>query len=186
MRTLQRSLAATLAVVLSAAAVSAQTTSKANGSGVPDGFAGQFLSQFNNSMSKLVALAEATPADKFAWSPGPGVMSVAKVHAHIAHYNYRYPSRAMGVGLPASIGLDTLESVASKAAVVQLLKQSGDYVRAAVAGLSEAQLAAPTRLYGQDVQKWAVLFQLLAHMNEHLGQSIAYARMNAIVPPWSQ
>ena len=45
--------------------------------------------------------------------------------------------------------------------------------------------ASQTRLYGRDVQRWAVLFQLLAHMNEHLGQSIAYARMNGVVPPWS-
>jgi hypothetical protein len=43
-----------------------------------------------------------------------------------------------------------------------------------------------TELYGRDVEKWAVLVQLVAHMNEHLGQSIAYARMNGIVPPWSR
>jgi hypothetical protein len=26
---------------------------------------------------------------------------------------------------------------------------------------------------------------MLNHLHEHLGQSIAYARMNAVVPPWS-
>jgi hypothetical protein len=30
-----------------------------------------------------------------------------------------------------------------------------------------------------------VFFELALHMHEHLGQSIAYARMNTIVPPWT-
>ncbi len=60
-----------------------------------------------------------------------------------------------------------------------------DHVRAVVAGMSDGDLEAGTRLYGRDVAKWAVLLQLVAHMNEHLGQSIAYARTNGVVPPWS-
>jgi uncharacterized damage-inducible protein DinB len=52
--------------------------------------------------------------------------------------------------------------------------------------MSDEQLAKSTTLYGRTVPQWAVLFQLVAHMNEHLGQSIAYARSNGVVPPWSQ
>ena len=152
---------------------------------MPAGFRQEFLGQFNSSMSKFIALAQAMPAEKFAWSPGPGVMPVAKVYAHVAHYNYRYPSQNMSVALPSSVKLDTLEAVAAKEQVLALLRQSGEFVRAAVKEMPDDQLAAQTRLYGRDVQRWAVLFQLLAHMNEHLGQSIAYARMNGIVPPWS-
>jgi uncharacterized damage-inducible protein DinB len=165
--------------------LSAGAQSAAGSQAMPAGFRQEFLGQFNISMSKFIALAEAMPAEKYAWSPGPGVMSVAKVYAHVAHYNYRYPSLNMSVALPAGVRLDTLEAVAAKAAVLGLLRQSGEFVRAAVNEMSESQLAAQTRLYGRDVQRWAVLFQLLAHMNEHLGQSIAYARMNAVVPPWS-
>ena len=152
---------------------------------MPAGFRQEFLGQFNGSMSKFIALAEAMPAEKYAWSPGTGVMPVAKVYAHVAHYNFRYPSQNMSVALPATVKLDTLEAVAAKAQVLALLRQSGDFVRTAVNQMPDAQLAGQTRLYGRDVQRWAVLFQLLAHMNEHLGQSIAYARMNGVVPPWS-
>lgn len=183
MRKLQSALAGTLAVLSIAVAANAQ--SGASSKATSAAFGPEFLGQFNSSMSKFIALAEAMPADKYAWSPGPGVMSVAKVYAHVAHYNYRYPSQNMAVALPTAVRLDTLEAVATKAQVVALLRQSADYVRAAVNQMPEAQLAAQTRLYGRDVQRWAVLFQLLAHMNEHLGQSIAYARMNGIVPPWS-
>ena len=50
----------------------------------------------------------------------------------------------------------------------------------------DADLDAPTRLYGREVASWPVLWQLVAHMNEHLGQQIAYARMNRVAPPWSR
>ena len=52
--------------------------------------------------------------------------------------------------------------------------------------MSDEELQGQTRLYGRDVANWAVLFQLVTHMNEHLGQSIAYARSIGVVPPWSQ
>ena len=78
------------------------------------------------------------------------------------------------------------QSTAAKADVVALLRSSREHVQQLVRGMTDEQLAAPTRLYGRDVPQWSVLLQLLAHMNEHLGQSIAYARMNGVVPPWSQ
>ena len=146
----------------------------------------EFLAQFQSSMSKFVALAEAMPADKFAWSPGEGVMTVAHVYAHVAHYNFAYPSQNMGVALPAGIGLDTLERVRDKAQVVAMLKSSASFVTKAMAQKSDADLGAATELYGRKVPQWSVLLQLVSHMNEHLGQSIAYARMNGVVPPWSR
>jgi len=156
-----------------------------SGQGLPS-FKEEFLQQFNASMGKLVALAEAMPAEKYGWSPGPGVMTVAKVYAHIAHYNFGYPTQNLGVAVPAGVKLDTLEGVAAKAQVVALLKRSGDFVRTSVGALSDGKLGEGTNLYGRRVAGNAVLFQLVAHMNEHLGQSIAYARSNGVVPPWSQ
>ena len=152
----------------------------------PAAMRAELLGQFESSMQKFVALAEAMPADKFAWSPGEGVMPLGHVLAHVAHYNYAYPATAMGIPAPAGIQLDTLEGVRTKEALLPLLRRSGDYVREAVRAMPDAELAKGTRLYGRDTQEWAVLLQLVAHMNEHLGQSIAYARMNGVVPPWSR
>jgi uncharacterized damage-inducible protein DinB len=146
----------------------------------------ELLAQFDMSARKFEALAEAMPADKFGWSPGPGVMTVARVFGHVARYNYGYPSENMGVAAPAGVGLDTLERMTDKAQLVALLRQSAEYVRQAVRQMPDEQLARPTQLYGREVPQWSVLLQLVAHMNEHLGQSIAYARMNGVVPPWSQ
>jgi uncharacterized damage-inducible protein DinB len=152
----------------------------------PTGAREQLLVQFNNSASKFEQLAAAMPADKFNWSPGPGVMSVARVYAHVANYNYRYPSQNMGVAAPRGINLDTLEQMTDKAQILALLKSSAEYVRQSVKQMPEAQLTRTTQLYGDTVPQWSVLLQLVAHMNEHLGQSIAYARMNNVTPPWSR
>lgn len=146
----------------------------------------ELLMQFTMSMRKFVALADAMPADRFTWKPEKDAMEVGHVYAHVANYNYYYPSSAMGVAAPAALKLDTLEAMRDKAQIVQLLKSSAEHVRAAIAAMPADQLEKPTKLYGRDVPHWAVLVQLVAHMNEHLGQSIAYARSNNIVPPWSR
>jgi uncharacterized damage-inducible protein DinB len=171
---------------LAAAALLLAGAAGAVGAQTPANFREEFLLQFDASASKFEALAAAMPVDKFTWSPGPGVMPVARVYAHVARYNYGYPSQNMGVAAPPGIGLDTLERMTDKAQVVALLKSSAEYVRQAVRQMPDSQLARPTQLYGRTTPQWSVLLQLVAHMNEHLGQSIAYARMNGVVPPWSQ
>jgi uncharacterized damage-inducible protein DinB len=152
----------------------------------PASFRGEFLQQFDYAMSRVVALAEALPAEKYASRPAAGVMPLARVYAHIARFNYHYPATAMGVAAPPGIDPDTLERVADKAQLLPLLRASAEHVRQAVRRMPEAQLARPTVLYGRRVPQWAVLLQLVAHMNDHLGQSIAYARVSGVVPPWSR
>ena len=170
--------AVALGVAIGAGSVAAQNA--------PPSSREELLMQFNNSASKFEALAAAMPADKFNWSPGPGVMTVAQVYAHVAHYNYRYPSQNMKVAAPRGVALDTLERMTDKAQIVALLRSSAEYVRQNVKQMPDAQMSEPTELYGRTVPQWSVLLQLVAHMNEHLGQSIAYARMNGVVPPWSR
>jgi uncharacterized damage-inducible protein DinB len=146
----------------------------------------ELMMQFETSMNKFIALAGAMPAEKYTWSPGEGVMEVGHVFMHVARYNYLYPSENMGVAAPAGVDLDGMEAVRAKEHVVRALEQSRAYVREAVGAMTPEVLAQQTRLYGRDVQSWAVLVQLVAHMNEHLGQSIAYARMNGVAPPWAR
>ena len=153
----------------------------------PPGFRGEFLQQYNLSMSKFISLAMAMPEDKYGWSPGEGVNNVRRVYLHVGRYNYNYPEMSLGVAAPAGLNADSVEvSTRSKEQVVAYLRQSREHVRTVVANMTDEQLSRPTDLYGRQVPQWAVLMQLVAHMNEHLGQSIAYARMNGVTPPWSQ
>ena len=152
----------------------------------PLNYRDEFADHFERSSRKLVMLSKAIPEDLYAWSPGEGVMSIARVYAHIASYNYLYLEESLGVDAPPGVDWQNFESITDKATVVRLLEQSIEHVRASVKGMGEAELTGPTMLYGRSVAGWAVLFQLLAHMNEHVGQSVAYARMNDVVPPWSR
>lgn len=174
--------AAVVAIALPAA------TEAQNGAPASDGSAVRrvMMDHFNSSMEKFIALAEATPADRFDWKPQKDAMPVGQVYGHVARYNYGYLRSSMGVSMPAGIRADTLEAMRDKQQLIQLLKASAEHVRKSVGAMPAAQMDAETTLYGQRVPHWAVLVQLVAHMNEHLGQSIAYARANDVVPPWSR
>ena len=165
------------ALLFSPAAASAQST--------PADFRDEAMNHFERSSRKIVRLSAAMPESLYTWTPMDGTMHVAQVYMHLARYNYRYLSQELGLELPAHIDLSTMEAVTEKDRVTAAFRESVDYVRRQVAALAEDDLTRTTRLYGREVPGWAVLFQLVAHMNEHVGQSVAYARMNGIVPPWS-
>ena len=145
----------------------------------------EFMHHFRQSTRKIMSLAEAMPEDLYTWSPGPGVMPVGQVYMHIARYNYFYPETALGIPAPSDIDVPNLESITDKAKVTKLLRQSVEHVRQHVSRMTTEDLTRTTTLYRRQIAGWAVLFQLLAHMNEHVGQSVSYARTNGIVPPWS-
>lgn len=146
----------------------------------------EVMGHFESSITKIIALADAMPAESYSWKPSADAMPVGQVFAHIARYNFFYPASSMAIPAPASIRLDTLEAMRNKAQIVALLTQSAGHVRRSLSSMSSDDLAKSTTLYGRTVPRWAVMIQLVAHMNEHLGQSIAYARSNNVVPPWSR
>lgn len=151
------------------------------------GFGEELRGQFEGSAEKLVALAGAMPAESYSWQPMEGVYTVAAAYMHVARYNYMYPDLYLGVDAPAGVDYGSLEErVTTKDEALRILAASLDHVRGIMDAMSDADLAKPTELYGREVENWAVLLQLVTHMNEHLGQSIAYARMNRVVPPWSR
>lgn len=154
----------------------------------PPGFLQEFEGQFGASSSKLVALAEAMPESTYDWSPGEGVASVARVYMHIARYNYMYPHENLGRDspVPRAEYMRWEDEVRDKAEVVQILEESMEYVVSVYERMSAEDMNREVTLYGRQVGEWAVLLQLVTHMNEHLGQSIAYARTNDVVPPWSR
>ena len=151
----------------------------------PEAVRDDLLQHFNYSSSKVLQLSEAIPAELFDWSPGEDIMSVGHVFAHIARYNYMYLEDNLGVAAPAGIDLDTLEEIRDKDRLVGILKESVRHAQKTIMALNSEELTQESVLYGRDVKGWSVIVQLVTHLNEHTGQSVAYARMNGIVPPWS-
>lgn len=147
-----------------------------------DGFRAEFVTNLDEVQKKVISLAEATPADKFTWRPSPGVRSISEVYMHIAGGNY-FLATFLGVDPPKSNG-DIEKTITKKADVIKELKRSFDHLRAAAAGVHD--LETPVKMFGTPTTHRGVLVTIISHLHEHLGQSIAYARMNGVVPPWSQ
>jgi uncharacterized damage-inducible protein DinB len=136
---------------------------------------------------QLAALAEAIPANKYAWRPAPGVRSTSEVFMHIALANFWLLSAAGGPKMPSDITSDNMEkTVTNKAEVIRWLTRSLDAVKNAHAGISAADLQKKVKIEGRDATADGVYLRIIVHANEHMGQLIAYARMNGIVPPWSK
>lgn len=148
------------------------------------GFRHEFLSQQDRLEKEVLGLAEATPADKYGWRPGPGVRSISEVYMHIAGANYFLLGFA-GVKPPAGLDREMEKNVTEKSKVIDELKKSFAHVRAGIAATSDADLDKPVKFFGSDSTVRGVLLTAANHEHEHLGQSIAYARMNGIVPPWT-
>ncbi len=151
----------------------------------PQGFRGDFLAQLSDVESKLEQLAEAVPQEKYGWRPGEGVRSVSEVFVHVSRSNYMLPSM-IGVKPPEGLPKEMEKTITEKAKVLQTLRESFAYIRDVVLKLPDADLGKPAKFFGRETTVQGVLFSIANHMHEHLGQSIAYARTNGVVPPWSR
>src|SRR5450759_460457 len=135
---------------------------------------------------QLVALAEAIPAEKFAWRPAPGVRSTSEVFMHVAGANFGLLS-ITGIKMPADWkSADMEKTVTAKAEVINWLKRSLDAVKSAHAGIKPADLQRKVKVEKRDATVDGMYLRIIVHANEHMGQLVAYARMNGIVPPWSE
>ena len=134
---------------------------------------------------KFVDLATAVPADKYGWRPAEGVRSIGEVFLHIANANYNIPN-LMGTPLPAGFDPKTFEkSTTDKAQIIEALNKSFASAHAAIEAMTNADFNKPLPKLGPDANYGDVIYILVTHAHEHLGQSIAYARMNGVVPPWT-
>lgn len=143
-----------------------------------------FLQDFDSVEKKYIDLAEAIPADKFNWRPSEGVRSVSEVFMHVASANYMIPSM-IGVKPPEGDFSELEKNVTAKAEVIAKTKESLAHIRQGVKGIPASDLDKSIKMFGRDSTTSGALVLILNHMHEHLGQLIAYARMNSIVPPWS-
>jgi hypothetical protein len=66
------------------------------------------------------------------------------------------------------------------------LKRSLDAVKTAHAAVSAGDLRRKVTIEGRDATVDGMYLRIIVHANEHMGQLVAYARMNGIVPPWSK
>jgi uncharacterized damage-inducible protein DinB len=151
----------------------------------PEGIWQGYDGEWRHVSSQLLALAEATPEEKFAWRPAPGVRSTSEVFMHIALANF-YLLSVTGPKMPADMKEGMEKSVTSKADVINWLKRSLDAVKSAHLAVTPKDLERKVHIEDRDATVDGMYLRIIVHANEHMGQLIAYARMTGVAPPWSK
>src|SRR5258707_9535994 len=151
----------------------------------PEGIWQGYDGEWRHVSAQLIALAEATPAEKFAFRPVPGVRSTSEVYMHLAIANF-YLLSVTGPKMPADLSENMEKTVTSKAEVIAWLKRSLDAVKTAHAAATPKDLGRQVKIAGRDATVDGMYLRIIVHANEHMGQLIAYARMTVVVPPWSK
>lgn len=189
-----------VAVLLGAVVVAAPLSAQEHGHAAGDEHEGAppYITAIANDLAfaerKIIALAEAIPEEDWTWRPGEGVRSVGEVFQHIAADNYFMPAM-VGVDAPAETGIrgDDYETAVAyetrsmnRAETLAALRASFDHLRGALDDVDHDDLHAMHSFFGNEMSGMEVWIVTATHVHEHLGQSIAYARSNGIVPPWSR
>ena len=150
----------------------------------PEGIWQGYDGEWRHVTQQLIALAEATPEEKFSWRPAPGVRSTSEVYMHIAEANF-YLLSVTGPKMPSDMKEGMEKTVTAKADVISWLKRSLDAVRQAHLAVTPKDLQRKVRIADRDAAVDGMYLRIIVHANEHMGQLIAYARMTGVVPPWS-
>jgi uncharacterized damage-inducible protein DinB len=177
---------------LALSAVSAAIAQQPAGAPAPadaptTGYRAEFLRELADLETKYVRLAEQMPAEKYSWRPAEGVRSVGEVFLHVAAANFNLTRR---IGTPAPAGFTPQgyeKSMTDKAKIVEQLKESFAHMRNAAIKAPDADADKTMPWFGgSTITQRGFLVFIVRHAGEHLGQSIAYARVNGIVPPWTE
>jgi uncharacterized damage-inducible protein DinB len=146
---------------------------------------GQALLDLETMQKKFVDLANALPADKMTWRPSADSRSFAEVFLHVAGERYGILN-LMGAETPAGVDRKGLEkSTTDRAQIVAELNKSWDFTEKTIKGMTNADFAKLLPKLGPQANAGDVVYILVADAHEHLGQSVAYARENGIIPPWT-
>ena len=166
----------------------AQTQNSASQDKTPPSYdmKAQAIVDLQGLQKKYTELAESIPADKYTWRPEPGARSVSELFLHVASANYGIPTMMTGTTPAPDFQREGFEkSTTDKAKIIEQLNKSFAYALAAVQDMSNADFAKAEKKLGPDANDGDVIYLLVTHNHEHLGQSIAYARVNGITPPWT-
>jgi uncharacterized damage-inducible protein DinB len=147
----------------------------------PAGMQAAFGKDAGELSDKFTGLARVM-SGKYDWKPGQGVRSVGDVFNWIVEEN--------GILVGALSGTPNTGAkpapITDPEKLQETLKASYVNLQKAITGLSDNDLQARVKLFGRDMTKQGALMLILGDQHEHLGQSIAYARSNGVVPPWSK
>lgn len=152
---------------------------------LPEGIFKGYDGELKHVTEQLISLAQAIPAEKYSWRPGPGVRSTSEVMMHIATANL-YLLSLTGRKMEPEITPEFEKKITSKPEVIQWLKRSLAAVKTSHDATTATAMRRTVKTFVGPATVHDVFERILIHNNEHMGQLVAYARINGVVPPWSQ
>ena len=147
----------------------------------PTKFQSAFGEDAGTLSKKFTGLARVM-AGKYEWKPGQGVRSVGDVFNLIVEENGLLANALTG---KTNTGAEPAP-ITDPGKMQDALKASYANLQKAITGLSNNDLTTHVKLFGEEMTKQDAVMLILEDQHEHLGQSIAYARTNGVVPPWSK
>ncbi len=139
---------------------------------------------------KFIGLAQEFDESQYDWRPMEGVRSVSDVFALIIAECHVFPA-AWGheppAGAASGFGAEIRRAGAlSRTEIISELGSAFDHLIGVVRGMDNTERVAGSDYFGRPMQIDANIVISMGDMHEHLGQLIAYARTNHVVPPWSR
>lgn len=150
-----------------------------------DPYLKMIVEELSSLEKKAVDLANEFPDDKYTWRPAEEIRSVSESFIHMCGANF-WLSKFGGLEIPESFPKDAEKTITSKEDVVKTLKSSFEQARKFVSGINPEQFEDIIELPFGKKTKREVCLLLVGHAHEHVGQLIAYARSNDVIPPWSK
>ncbi|MGH9145023.1 MAG: DinB family protein [Vicinamibacterales bacterium] len=148
-----------------------------------------FINDLDTLHGKFVGLAQAFPQDKYTWRPMEGVRSVSEVLMLAAMEGYTFIPSSFGAKT-ADLGsreeMGKLRTLTDKAQIIDHLNKGFAHAKKELEALDASTLTGKRKVMGRDLSVTDTALAIGGDLHEHLGQMIAYARMNHIVPPWSK
>jgi uncharacterized damage-inducible protein DinB len=154
-------------------------------------FQEEIAAMVSTDAAKFSQLAGALSQEQYAWRPAEGVRSSSEVLMHVAGVNY-FMADLLGCGVPEGVAItssyDTVmafETETDRSEIRPAVEASFLHVVECIGSVSDADLVATRNIFGTPGNGRVLLVDILSHMSEHLGQLVAYTRVNGVVPPWS-
>ena len=136
-----------------------------------------FVAYFDRVYARTLEVAQACPAERYAWAPRPGELTTAEVIRHIASTevmhvhrvatgSFAYPGHSDHLGPP-----------------VAYLVQCHDQARHLLLAMPPARLDALVEAFGGRIAGWRLLLGMIEHEVHHRSQLCSYLAALGLVPP---
>jgi DinB superfamily/SAM hydroxide adenosyltransferase C-terminal domain len=139
----------------------------------------------------FVALADAMPAEKFAFKPTNGEFKDSRTFGeqvkHVACSNFAFFNEIEKKEPPDGCGAGGPHPATTKAEIMTYLRESFAYAGRVLRTMTPANALDPAGgPYGGMSTRLGLTTLAVWHASDHYGQLVVYLRMNGIVPPASR